>query len=243
MSLILALDRRVTCNVCGWSGCRFVSDSWHVGVICPWCRSHVRHRLLWASVSDIDRVVGTDVFEGRSILHFGAESALAHHLARRASKYITADLHVKAACRLDMSSMPSIPDEQYDTVVACDVLEHVDDDVAALAELRRILRPGGWALLTVPQTESPLEAYEDPTVVGPAQRQLLFGQADHVRIYGRAFPRRLERAGFRVVPVDASHFTPEAVRKHVLAPPVPSPDPRATNHRTIFFAQKADRQV
>ncbi len=42
------------------------------------------------------------------------------------------------------------PDDSYDLVVACDVLEHIDDDVSALREWRRVLRAGGGVLLTVP---------------------------------------------------------------------------------------------
>ena len=43
-----------------------------------------------------------------------------------------------------------LPDRRFDLVLATDVIEHVDDDVAALRELRRVLRPGGYLLITVP---------------------------------------------------------------------------------------------
>ena len=42
------------------------------------------------------------------------------------------------------------PDDSYDLVVACDVIEHIDDDVSALREWRRVLRAGEGLLLTVP---------------------------------------------------------------------------------------------
>jgi SAM-dependent methyltransferase len=41
-------------------------------------------------------------------------------------------------------------DASFDLVLATDVLEHVEDDRQALAELHRVLRPGGWVLMTVP---------------------------------------------------------------------------------------------
>ena len=44
----------------------------------------------------------------------------------------------------------SIPSDTYDVVVLLDVLEHLDDDGAGLAEIRRVLKPGGVALITVP---------------------------------------------------------------------------------------------
>ncbi len=42
------------------------------------------------------------------------------------------------------------PDRQFDLVLATDVIEHVDDDLAALREIRRVAKPGGHLLLTVP---------------------------------------------------------------------------------------------
>jgi SAM-dependent methyltransferase len=41
-------------------------------------------------------------------------------------------------------------EETFDLITCLDVIEHVPDDVAALVELRRVCRPGGWLLVTVP---------------------------------------------------------------------------------------------
>ncbi len=46
------------------------------------------------------------------------------------------------------------PDANFDLITCLDVLEHVPDDRAALAELRRITTPGGWLLMTVPAYEA-----------------------------------------------------------------------------------------
>ena len=43
-----------------------------------------------------------------------------------------------------------LPDASFDAAVCAEVLEHVDDDAAALAELARVLRPGGLLVVTVP---------------------------------------------------------------------------------------------
>lgn len=43
-----------------------------------------------------------------------------------------------------------VPDHSYDLVVMLDVLEHIEDDAAALEQVRRTLKPGGRLLLTVP---------------------------------------------------------------------------------------------
>ncbi len=49
----------------------------------------------------------------------------------------------------DVGALP-FADREFDLVLATDIIEHVDDDLAALREIRRVLRPGGHLLLTVP---------------------------------------------------------------------------------------------
>ncbi|MEI6500974.1 MAG: methyltransferase domain-containing protein, partial [Armatimonadota bacterium] len=108
------------------------------------------------------------------------------------------------------------PDDSFDIIYCSHVLEHVARDDVALAELYRVLKPGGWAILQVP-----LEGYlgmpvievtiEDPAVTDPQQRTELFGQDDHVRRYGRDYQDRLAAAGFAVnVDAFARHLTPQA---------------------------------
>jgi len=78
------------------------------------------------------------------------------------------------------------------------VLEHVPDDRKAISEMYRVLRPGGLAVVQVPLDDGRAETYEDPEVTDPAERAKLFGQADHVRVYGRDLTSRLGEAGFHV---------------------------------------------
>lgn len=89
-------------------------------------------------------------------------------------------------------------DASFDAVICNHVLEHVPDDVAAMAEVFRVLAPGGWAMLQVPFAVKLARTYEDPTIRSPEARREAFGQRDHVRIYGRDYTERLESVGFRV---------------------------------------------
>ena len=54
----------------------------------------------------------------------------------------------KAVC--SVTDMAPVPGGSYDTVLCSEVLEHVADPAAALAEIRRVLKPGGQLVLTVP---------------------------------------------------------------------------------------------
>jgi SAM-dependent methyltransferase len=97
---------------------------------------------------------------------------------------------------LDVTGIP-FPDDHFDVVICSHVLEHVPDDRKAMHELRRVLKPGGLAILLVPMADMPVTD-EDPTVTDPAERLRRFGQFDHVRTYGRDYFDRLREAGFTV---------------------------------------------
>jgi predicted SAM-dependent methyltransferase len=112
--------------------------------------------------------------------------------------YVSADLDSSLAmAHMNITQLP-FPDASFDVVLCSHVLEHVLDDRSAMAELFRVLHPSGWAIITAPIDRSRAETLEDPRVTQPQDRARLFGQHDHVRLYGRDYVSRLERAGFSV---------------------------------------------
>jgi SAM-dependent methyltransferase len=161
---------------------------------CPDCGSLERHRLVWLYLKDeMSFLDGSP----RVMLHLAPEPALERRLrAVRGLTRITGDLsRGKVMVRLDVTRLP-FDSESFDAICCSHVLEHVVDDAAAMGELRRVLRPGGWAILQVPVLREVTD--EDPTVVEPEERLKRFGQEDHVRIYGRDYADRLARSGFEV---------------------------------------------
>jgi len=109
--------------------------------------------------------------------------------------YKTANLSAPADTRLNLESI-EIADEQIGTVIANHVLEHVDDH-KALRELFRILKPGGFLIVSTPIVEGWEHTYENADVLTAKDREIHFGQSDHVRYYGRDFRVRVHRAGFK----------------------------------------------
>jgi len=161
--------------------------------LCPNCQSLERHRLLWLTLSTLwnsGRLAG----EG-NLLHLAPEKCLQPRLEER-FRYVSADWNSPLAfLRADITLLPFHGDA-FDAIICNHVLEHIDQDRLALSELRRVLKPSGWACIQVPMDGD--STREDPAVVDPAERLRLYGQTDHVRQYGRDFRERLEAAGFRV---------------------------------------------
>lgn len=232
----------VACNICNWHGRALADDQWHPGTVCPNCGSQVRHRLLVAILNgqgNHPELTEARLFHGKDVLHFAPERQLRKRIKMTSKKHVTAD-YDRGDCdlKLDMSSMPSVENSSYDVVIACDVLEHVPDDLAAMSELHRILRPRGVAILSVPQMDPPTVTDEDPLVITEAEREKRFGQKDHVRMYGDDFITRLGSTGFKVDVITDANFKTEVVSHLVLRPPIRSSNPLATNERRIYFCRK-----
>jgi SAM-dependent methyltransferase len=136
---------------------------------------------------------------GTRFLHFAPEYCLMKTFERaREADYRTADLFSPLADdTVDLMNTP-YPGESFDLVLCSHVLEHVEDDRVAVAEMHRILKPGGTALILIPVDPSLDETVEDATVTDPEERLRRFGQEDHHRAYGRDLVDRLEAPGFSV---------------------------------------------
>ena len=226
----------VECPLCGYEARQFADNPWHARTVCPKCRTETRHRLLAAALKRLPEYRHEKLLSGKRVLHFAPEAAIRRLVRDRAGQYSSADfLRGNVDLRLDMTCMPEVADGSLDVCIACDVLEHVADDGAALGELHRVLAPGGVAIITVPQQDHLATTYEDSTITTDAGRLAAFGQVDHVRMYGDDVVGRMQAAGFRVDVVDADSFDPADVARYVLRPPVVNPHPLATNFRKVFF--------
>ena len=132
--------------------------------------------------------------------------------------YITGDIESPLAkVKMDIHRIP-FEENSFDIIFCNHVLEHVDDDIAAMKEMYSVLKPGGWAILQVPFFYPLNEnTYEDKTITEPAAREKAFGQDDHVRMYGKDYGLRLQQAGFKVIEDRMVMEIPEEeVRKYAL---------------------------
>ncbi|CAN5716465.1 hypothetical protein BH11PSE8_BH11PSE8_30760 [soil metagenome] len=163
--------------------------------MCPNCGSLERHRLMQLYFERKTNLFSAPL----KVLHFAPEACFAAVLDNNPLiDYISADLYApNAKQKIDITDIP-YADDSFDVILCSHVLEHIPDDHRAMRELRRVLKPQGWALLQVPIDHRRATTFEDPSVTDPAERLRLFGQHDHVRWYGRDYATRLVRAGFDV---------------------------------------------
>jgi SAM-dependent methyltransferase len=220
---------RVHCPCCGSSFRQFKA---HAGVpdrICWMCGSAERHRLVTHYLDAHAELMRP----GMSILHIAPERALSRRLCRIPDvRYIGGDLHAEyGTVPIDVTDI-QFKDAMFDAVLCSHVLEHVPDDRKAMAEIRRVLKPSGWALLLVPYVHDEVTD-EEPTIADPEEQLRRFGQVDHVRRYGWDYVSRLEEAGFSVEVIRSDTLLSEEtiererLRKHGEVEPIfiarPSP--------------------
>ena len=154
-----------------------------------------RHRMLWLYLKN-----ETDIFTKKiRLLHFAPEPAF-HKIFKNCNNisYDTIDLNSPLAeIKADICDLP-IENDTYDYILCNHVLEHIDNDIKAMRELYRVLKKGGIGIFQIPIDVERKNTFEDPSITSPKQRNKIFGQYDHVRIYGMDYFDRLKSVGFSV---------------------------------------------
>lgn len=162
---------------------------------CPVCRSSDRVRLLFLFMKN-----RADIFINQTrLIHIAPEKPLERIFHKHKNiSYLTADLEKDNVMeKMDITDI-QYPENSFDAIICNHVLEHIPDDLKAMKELYRVLKPGGWAILQVPFSKIMDTTFEDSSVKTQKDRERIFGQKDHVRIYGKDYPDRLKQSGFEV---------------------------------------------
>lgn len=164
--------------------------------LCPECLTLERHRAMWIFLNE-----KTEFFTKKmDVLHIAPELPFIKKFeAIHGDRYITADIESPLAkVKMDVHEIP-FSENKFDCVFCNHVMEHVEDDHKAMTEILRVLKPGGFAIMQAPQDMSRETTYEDASIVAPEDREREFWQSDHVRLFGRDYGKRMEKAGFKVI--------------------------------------------
>ena len=175
-----------------------------------------RHRLMWLFLRD-----NTTFFTATKklkVLHIAPEQCFLDIFRKQQNlNYITSDLESPIAdVKADICDLP-FKENEFDVVFCNHVLEHISNDTKAMQELYRVLKPGGFGIFQIPQDLSKAITFEDNTITDRKERAKLFGQYDHVRVYGRDYFDKLRSIGFKVDEVDyTKKITLEKIEKYCL---------------------------
>lgn len=197
---LLYKGNKVECPVCEHHFSKFLSYGSEVahreGVLCPYDLTLERHRLMWLYMRDHSNFFTADKLK---VLHIAPEQCFHKRFKQQSNlEYLTGDLVSPIAdMHFDLHSIP-LEDNRFDIVFCNHVLEHVEDADQCMRELHRVMAPGGWGIMQVPQDFSRDTTYEDPSIITPEDREKHYWQKDHVRLFGKDYPDRLRNAGFNV---------------------------------------------
>lgn len=175
-----------------------------------------RHRLMWLFLKNETSFFTTD--KKQKVLHIAPEQCFLGIFRKQKNlNYITSDLESPIAdVKADICDLP-FADNEFDIVFCNHVLEHIPDDTKAMQELYRVLKPNGMGIFQIPQDINKEKTFEDDTITDPKERAKIFGQYDHVRVYGLDYFDKLRSIGFKVDEVDyTKKIAPELVKRYAL---------------------------
>lgn len=189
-------------------------ESVRENVLAPGTLSLERHRLFWLYLTN-----ETEFFnKPQRVLHFAPEQAFLKRFRKLKNiTYTTTDLNSPIAdVKADICDLP-FKDNSYDFIICNHVLEHIPDDTKAMQELYRVLAPKGTAILQVPYDRKREVTFTDDSITDPKERAAIFGQYDHVRVYGMDYFEKLKSIGFNIEAVDyTAQFSEEEINKYRL---------------------------
>ena len=183
-------------------------------VLAPGTLSLERHRLFWLYLKNETTFFSAPL----RVLHFAPEQAFVQKFKKQKNlTYTTTDLNSPIAdVKADICDLP-FKNNSFDFIICNHVLEHIPDDTKAMQELYRVLAPSGTAIVQVPYDVKRTITFEDNTITDQSERTRIFGQYDHLRVYGMDYFKKLSSIGFEVNALDyTSNMSSDDIERYRL---------------------------
>ena len=218
---IYYIGNKYYCNCCGKSFRKFKSKGTVLvrrkNAECPYCGSLERTRTLLLYLKKETNIFYTER-SGLKILHFAPENCLLPILKKTKNiELITADINPNYAdYEIDITNIP-FADNSFDYIICSHVLGHVADEKKAIEEMKRILKPGGTALIMTIIDNNNYETLENTAIDTTSKRLKYYSEPDLLRLHGLDFKERLQNGGFDVTTIDYRlKMKPEICTKYAL---------------------------
>ncbi|MBQ7944110.1 MAG: class I SAM-dependent methyltransferase [Lachnospiraceae bacterium] len=172
---------------------KVIGGGYREGVYCPYCRSMDRNRWVYWVLRE-----KTNIFtQACKVLHFAPEVELRKRISENTlCDYYAGDIVLeKGRHQIDVTNIP-FKEKFFDYIIINHVLEHVKEEGKALEELKRVIKENGKVILSFPIAID-MDTQEKETNCDE-ERLALYGQKDHVRLYGRDYKKRIADYGFTV---------------------------------------------
>ena len=182
--------------------------------LAPDSMSLERHRLIWLYLKEKTNFFTDDI----KFLHIAPEYCFISLFKKQKNlDYTTADLNSPwADVKMDVHAIP-FEENSFDVIMCNHVLEHVEDDRKVMSEFFRVMNKGGWGIFQVPIDTNNPNTEEDKSVTDPKERERLYWQDDHLRLFGLDYGKKLAAAGFKVTESDfINELSPELVERYAL---------------------------
>jgi len=190
-------------------------------MLCPQCHSTDRDRLIYCYLTS-NQLLSKQNY---TLLHIAPEFPLkkyfknftniAYYCGDKFESGYDGFYYDNETMSLDLTYL-SFSDSSFDIIICNHVLEHISDESKALNEIYRVLKPDGWAILQVPIASGLMQTIEQPTD-SSKKREIIYGQHDHVRLYGLDYSSRLKAHGFKVVEWNSEkQYNPMQIKRFAL---------------------------
>lgn len=207
-----------TCPICNYNG-PFKDKKNRLHAKCPKCGENERSRLQFLVLKQV--LDNYDHPEAK-VLHIAPEQSIQNYFTAKFKDYTTADkFRTNVDLQFDVIDIP-FPDQTFDIVYASHILLYPQDDLQAIAEMHRILKPNGIAII-------PMPIFAEKTVddFSPEARWIHQPGLDYFQRYQKFFPQlnmyysHMFPAQYQVYICDSSPDHPlsvDAIRREELVP-------------------------
>jgi SAM-dependent methyltransferase len=208
--LLFFKGKRVRCNICSHNFRQFMKDNYlkRENVRCPQCGSLEAGRVLWFYLTN--EVLGKK--NKNKFLYFSPDPIIIERLDQY--KLELESVPSDYFNRINNSNFIKLTGGKYDVIIFVQLLQIVKDEQVAFAELKRLLRTGGFVLIMTLVNWEMDHTYPKPVTDEDKERLKRFYTPGLERVYGSDVAKRLIKAGFDVETIDYADQLGSAAREY-----------------------------